>query len=99
MSYSYRFHPLAYKDYYEAYEWYEDKSEGLGEKFITAVRNRIEEIGLHPENYGSKGRISYREAIVKGFPYIIAFKIYKKNKEIFISSVHHAKRHPKNKYR
>jgi len=36
MSYSYKFHPLTKKDYNEAYEWYEDKQKGLGERFLKA---------------------------------------------------------------
>lgn len=99
MSYLTLFHPLVDNDYAEAYEWYEEKSVGLGENFLIAVRKKIAEIAQHPETYSSKGRHTYREAIVDGFPYIIVYKIYKKEKQIFISSVHHAKRHPKNKYR
>jgi plasmid stabilization system protein ParE len=48
MSYTYRFHPLAKKDYDETYAWYEDKQNGLGERFLKAVRSKIEEIVLHP---------------------------------------------------
>lgn len=99
MAYTYRLHPKADEDYAAAYTWYEDRQEGLGEKFIIAVREKIEAIALQPEIYGSKEKKEYREALVKGFPYIIVYKIYKGKKEIFISSVHHAKKHPKNKYR
>ena len=49
MSYTYRLHPLTKQDYDEAYEWYEDKQKGLGERFLKAVRKKIEEIVLHPE--------------------------------------------------
>jgi hypothetical protein len=44
MSYTYRLHPLTKQDYDEAYEWYEDKQKGLGERFLKAVRKKIEEI-------------------------------------------------------
>ena len=54
MSYTYRLHPLTKQDYDEAYEWYEDKQKGLGERFLKAVRKKIEEIVLQPEVYSSK---------------------------------------------
>lgn len=99
MSYTVYFHPLVDIDYIEAYQWYEDKKAGLGERFLLAVSNKIDKIIANPEVYGSKGRNSYREAMVEGFPYIIVYKVYKRKKKVFISSVHHAKKHPQNKYR
>jgi hypothetical protein len=99
MSYSFIFHPLIQEDYNEAYEWYENKQKGLGEKFLKAVRKKIEEINLQPEIYGSRNSKTFREAAVDIFPYIIVYKINKAKNEIYISSVHHTKKHPQKKYR
>ncbi len=99
MSYTYRLHPSATQDYYEAFIWYEEQQKGLGEKFIKAVRQKIEAIAFRPEAYGSRNNRRFREARVDFFPYLIVFKIRKKTKEIFISSIHHTKRHPRKKYR
>jgi plasmid stabilization system protein ParE len=99
MSYTYRFHPLAKKDYDETYAWYEDKQNGLGERFLKAVRSKIEEIVLYPEVYGSKGNKKFREAAVNFFPYLLVYKINKRKKEIYFSSIHHSKKHPRKKYR
>ena len=41
----------------------------------------------------------YEEASVDRFPYKIIYKIGKTHKEIYISSIHHNKKHPRNKYR
>ena len=71
MNYTYRFHPLTKQDYNEAYAWYEDKQKGLGERFLKAVRKKIEEIGLHPEVHGSKGSRKFREAAIDFFPYLL----------------------------
>lgn len=46
MSYTCLFHLLTQQDYDEAYE---DKQKGLGERFVKAVRKKIEEIILYPE--------------------------------------------------
>ena len=49
MSYTYHLHPLAYKDYDEAYSYYEDKQKDLGERFLKAVRNKIGKISSNPK--------------------------------------------------
>ncbi len=49
MSNSYYLHPKAKEEYKEAYAWYENKLEGLGEKFIVAIREKIEAIAQSPE--------------------------------------------------
>jgi hypothetical protein len=66
---------------------------------LQAVENTISEIIAHPEAYGSKGNASFREALIKRFPYVIVYRIYKRKKEIFISTVHHTKKFPGKKYR
>jgi len=99
MSYTYRLNPLILQDYEEAYSWYEDKLTGLGERFAEAVRNKLEEIALKPEIFSKTKSRSFREASVDRFPYKIIYKIGKSHKEIYISSIHHNKKHPRNKYR
>ena len=99
MSYAYYLHPLAVEDYKEAYAWYEDRQSGLGERFIKAVRFKIDEIIQHPETYGSRDRKEFREVMIDYFPYLIVYKIYKRKKLICISSIHHAKKQPRKKYR
>ena len=99
MSYTYLLHPLAVEDYKEAYAWYEDRQPGLGERFIKAVRLKINEIVQHPETYGSRDRKTFREARLDFFPYLIVYKIHKRKEEIHIGSIHHTKKHPRKKYR
>lgn len=99
MSYSYRLHPLLRQDYNEAYRWYEDQQRGLGERFIKATRQTIEQILLHPELYSSRSNKKFREAKVEFFPYLVVYKINKRKKEVYIASIHHSKKHPRKKYR
>jgi hypothetical protein len=99
MNYVCRFHPLVQQDYNEAYEWYEDRQAGLGERFLKAVRHKIEEIAFQPESFGSRSSKRFREAQVDYFPYLIVYKIKKRKGIIFISSIHHTKKHPRKKYR
>jgi toxin ParE1/3/4 len=97
--YQLAFHPDISIDYDSAYSWYEDQRSGLGEKFLRAVREKIDAISEHPETYSERARFGYHEAVVKGFPYTIVYKLYKKEKKILVVSIHHQKRHPRHKYR
>ena len=67
-------HPLVMQDYNEAYAWYEDRQKGLGERFLKAVRQKIEEITLHPEVYGRRANKNFREAATDFFPYLVVFR-------------------------
>jgi len=99
MSYTYWLHEKIQKDLNEGFTWYEERRTGLGYEFLQAIENTISEIIAHPEVYGSKGNPDFREALIKRFPYVIVYRIYKRKKEIFISAVHHTKRFPRKKYR
>lgn len=80
MSYTFVLHPLTCQDYDEAYGWYEEKQKGLGERFIKSVRQKIEQIAVHPETYSSKSNKKFRETRVNFFPYLIVYKINKSHK-------------------
>jgi mRNA-degrading endonuclease RelE of RelBE toxin-antitoxin system len=93
------FHEDVAIDYNEAYRWYESHQIGLGEQFLAAVREKLEQILVNPELYSVKSKPGYHETIINGFPYSIVYKIYKKQSRILVTSVHHQKKHPRKKYR
>jgi plasmid stabilization system protein ParE len=99
MPYSHRLHPLAHKDIVDAYEWYEIQQRGLGDKFAAAVEKKIKAIIDNPLANSRKTNIDFREALIKTFPFIIVYRVYELKREIFISSIHHASKHPKRKFR
>jgi plasmid stabilization system protein ParE len=99
MLYTHLLYPLAHQDIIEAYDWYESSKTGLGEEFAATIKKIIDEIIRHPQTYSSKYNLNYREAIIRKFPHVIVYKINERKKEIFIASIHHAKKHPRLKYR
>ena len=99
MSYTYRLHPLAAEDLSKGYDWYEDKQVGLGERFLKAVRNKINEIAIHPEIYSSRERKEFREVKVEFFPFLIVYKVFKRKQQVYISTIHNTSKHPRKKYR
>lgn len=99
MSYRYEFHAEVAEDYNEAYTWYESQKKGLGDRFLEFVRKKMDQIAENPEANSTKAHKNYREAKVDIFPYLIVYKVYTKNKTIFVNSIHNTKKHPQKKYR
>ena len=97
--YRYILHEAVKADYDEAYSYYEEKLEGLGERFLSAIRAKLDEIAKRPEAFGERLKKGYREAQVDTFPYSIVYKIYKTQRIIFVNSVHNHSKHPRKKYR
>ena len=71
--------PSAQEELLEAFQWYEQRSPGLGRRFIEAVSERLNELSNYPERY-SKRKRSFREVSTKIFPYIIIYEFFQKEK-------------------
>lgn len=79
----------------EAYEWYNEQQEGLGDLFLDELENyynRLEELPL----VYSKIKKNFRQTLHK-FPYVIVFEIIKK--EVVIYSIVHTSRTPTKKFK
>jgi plasmid stabilization system protein ParE len=98
MAFPYRLHQSAHQEYIDAYEWYELRQKGLGNRFMKSVEECLERISTHPE-YFNKRKGNFRAAKVKGFPYSIVFEFYKLKRLIHIAAIYHSKRSPIKKYR
>jgi mRNA-degrading endonuclease RelE of RelBE toxin-antitoxin system len=77
MIYQVELHPEALSELEESYQWYEERSEGLGLRFMGSINKRINEIAKEPETY-TKKKGKYREALLDVFPYVIIYEILKK---------------------
>ena len=88
----------ANKEFAEAAQWYEQKSEGLGDRFIATIQYKLQLIQQYPERY-PKRYLSFRETMVSIFPYTIVYTFYKKKKEIHVSAIYHSSRNPRRKFR
>lgn len=99
MSFPYQFHEKAHEDYINAYEWYESKQSGLGDKFMEKVEMKLSQIREHPEFYGRKQNTHFRESKIKDFPYNIVFEFFPRKGIIHIAAIHHEKKSLRQKYR
>ncbi|MGN6416052.1 MAG: type II toxin-antitoxin system RelE/ParE family toxin [Pseudobacter sp.] len=93
MTYQVKFLSSVFQEYLEAVKWYEEQKEGLGLRFETMVEKKINQISLAPEVFSQKTKKGYRDAVVDFFPYIITYKIVKKDSEVLIVSIIHQKKH------
>ncbi|OSZ78846.1 hypothetical protein CAP35_11525 [Chitinophagaceae bacterium IBVUCB1] len=96
MLFTYELLPKAEEEYINAYLWYEEQQQGLGEKFAKAVRGKLDKITSNPKLYYIRKGV-FREAVLDNFPFIIVFIIEESN--IIIASIFHTKRNPSKKYR
>lgn len=81
-----------------AYIWYEEQQEGLGERFVAKIQQRLNQIIDNPEKYKIVYK-NYREITIEKFPYQIVYVIEKLKRQILIIAVFHTKRSPTQKYR
>ena len=91
-------HPASQKELEEAFQWYEERSEGLGIRFLKAVNDKLNELSKYPDRYAKRMR-GFREISINIFPYILIYEFLPKEKVVFISYVFHTNRNPKLKYR
>ena len=98
MAYTIKFQSKAEKEYHEAFHWYEEHREGLGESFESAIEKQIRRISNNPENYPLK-KYKCRESKTEIFPYLIVYKYYPSKNLILILSIFHTSRKPSSKYK
>jgi plasmid stabilization system protein ParE len=65
--------PEAAKDMEEAYAWYEERRDGLGEEYLSCVDACIQAICRMPEIRATVHE-NYRRALVRRFPYAVFYE-------------------------
>ncbi|MFL5748656.1 MAG: type II toxin-antitoxin system RelE/ParE family toxin, partial [Niastella sp.] len=75
--------------------WYEQQSQGLGERFIGELEVLFHKITVNPQHY-KVARSVFRQAAIKSFPFVVYFEIV--NNSIVVYSVFHTKRRPNKKF-
>jgi mRNA-degrading endonuclease RelE of RelBE toxin-antitoxin system len=98
MAYQVLVHPLAEKEFIDAFLWYEERLPGLGLRFQGEIDIHLNLISKTPLSF-PKTKRNFREIKVHTFPYLIVYKILVKRKIILISAFHHTSRNPKTKNR
>lgn len=75
----------------EAYLFYEERVEGLGEKFLVEVEKTIHSLASNPQyNTFCDTTRSIRDVALKRFPYVIIYEVFQDR--IVVLSIHHTKK-------
>jgi plasmid stabilization system protein ParE len=98
MSYSYRLRREASIEFADAFVWYEEQQEGLGESFIVAVESKLTQICDNPFHNKISNK-KFHEALTDKFPFLIVYFVDEKNKLVIVTAIFHTSRNPKNKFK
>jgi plasmid stabilization system protein ParE len=88
----------ASQDTTNAYLYYEGEKDGLGERFLAALKACYEKILENPEYYSfisPKG--SLRDVKIKGYPYVVVYDV--EADEVIIYSIHNSYKKNKGFYK
>ena len=69
-----RFRVEARFDIQGAYDWYEERSQGLGDRFLAAVDDCLERVAANPRSF-PKVHSDVRRALLRRLPYAILYRI------------------------
>ena len=76
----------------EAYLYYEEQHEGLGERFLYELSKRYAQLTNNPEHYGylsaKKESGDFRKVVIKDFPFLVIYFIRKY--DVIIYSIHNS---------
>ena len=85
---------LAEEEYASGYKFYEQRQQGLGDRFELEVEKVISQLNRNPYLFQRKYK-HYREAVLRRFPYYIVYEII--GNSVIILSFFHGNRNPKTK--
>jgi plasmid stabilization system protein ParE len=97
MSFDYLFLETAQKEYEEAIEWYQQRSQSAAENFVLSVQETLELICNNPERWRNEYS-NYHELGVKKYPHSLVYIIEPEKQRVIITAVYHGKRNPLKKY-
>jgi len=84
---------VASKDIRSAAKWYNERSKGLGQRFVLVVKEEVRFICHNP--YAFEVRYdNVRTIPLKKFPYMLHYYVNEAEKEIVVIAVLHTSRNP-----
>jgi plasmid stabilization system protein ParE len=86
----------AQKEIEQAWNWYEDRQQALGDRFKKELINCFRKIEINPDRFPKRYK-NYHEAVVPIFPYMIIYIVDKRSKSINI--IFNTSLHPKKKFK
>jgi len=98
MNYSYTLKQEASIEFADAFVWYEEQQEGLGELFNVTVERKLKMICSNPLHY-KISRKKFHEVPIDKFPFLVVYFIDEENSLIVITAIFQTSRNPKSKFK
>ncbi len=93
MNYNIIITPAAKVQTQQAFDYYEETEQNLGERFLKSLENKYVELKLHPQHYSFlSAKKDLRFVAVLHFPFIVVFEI--REHLVFIIAVHNTNQNP-----
>lgn len=92
--FSINFLQTATADLQESFDWYEEQSVGLGDRFVNEVDHHLDLISENPFQFAVQFSEKYRFALLKHFPFRIVYRIDEDRECVYVSAVFHTSRNP-----
>lgn len=89
---TYRFHPLAEAEHYEAIQFYESRSAGLGRDYLSEFEQLMDNVVEAPHRCRIERKPDVRRATLRRFPYKVVYREFEAH--IQILAVSHKRRRP-----
>lgn len=86
-------HPKAEQDIINVYDYYEDVQVGLGDRFYSEFTDIFHLLEIYPEIYSFRQFYKARVGIMRSFPYLIFYTMYKDS--VYILGVFSSYQSPK----
>ena len=68
--------PTVFRETGEAYDYYENESPGLGDRFLKSLEDAYQKLSVGPQYYGFiNSKKDIRDMKIKTFPFVIIFQI------------------------
>jgi toxin ParE1/3/4 len=78
----------------EAYDWYEERQTGLGNRLFREVNHYLGVIEKNPFHFQIRYPQSLRAAPLKIFPYLVIYWIDESKRVVYVTSIFHTSRDP-----
>lgn len=84
------FEPAAQAEIVEAFDWYEQKSYGLGGDFLRMIAAAEELLTRNPQAFPpTRGR--FRRILLRRFPYALHFELLNERRVSVLACLHHSR--------
>lgn len=78
----------------EAYDWYEERQDGLGGRFYKEINYYLTILENDPFLFPIRYIEDLRAVPVNKFPFLIVYWVYERESKVYVTSIFHTSKEP-----